>query len=77
LSGTHLADTPIPNAYILDSVDDVVAWVFSRSDSDPHLFGDDAHRFESDLRGLLSAASDQGTFLEPRPDTIVRIWHKP
>jgi SAM-dependent methyltransferase len=59
------------------SVDDIVAWVFSRSDSAPHLFGDDLPQFESDLRRLLSSTSAHGMFVEPRPDTIVRIWHKP
>ncbi|MCA1823060.1 MAG: class I SAM-dependent methyltransferase [Mycobacteriales bacterium] len=59
------------------SVDDVVAWVFSRSGSAPHLFGDGVDQFERELRQLLSATSLDGMFVDPRPDTIVRVWQKP
>ncbi|MFB6395902.1 class I SAM-dependent methyltransferase [Polymorphospora lycopeni] len=57
--------------------DDVVAWVFSRSDSAPHLFGDRRDEFEHDLRGVLRDASPDGVFAERLPDTEIMVWRKP
>ncbi|MEV0606561.1 class I SAM-dependent methyltransferase [Polymorphospora rubra] len=59
------------------SADDVVAWVFSRSDSAPHLFGDRRDEFEYDLRGVLSDASSDRLFAEQLPDTEIMFWRKP
>ena len=59
------------------SVDDVAAWVYSRSDSAPHLFGGRLAEFDGDLRSLLGEASDRGRFSERVPDTEVFIWRKP
>ncbi len=59
------------------SVDDVVAWVFSRSDSAPHLFGDRLVEFERDLRQELHRASRGDRFAERLPATEVKIWRKP
>jgi SAM-dependent methyltransferase len=46
------------------SVEDLVAEVFSTSGGAPHLFGHNLERFETDLRTLLTDASDQGWFSE-------------
>ncbi len=59
------------------SADDVVAGVFSRSDSAPHLFGERADEFERELRGLLHDASPADRFAEAAPDTEVFVWRKP
>jgi SAM-dependent methyltransferase len=59
------------------SADDIVAWVFSRSDSAPHLFGDRRDGFERDLRGCLHDASPDGLFCERQPDTEIWIWQRP
>lgn len=58
-------------------VDEIVAWVYSRSDSAPHLFGERLDAFEHDLRRLLIAASPQGQFAERLADTEIRIWRRP
>ncbi|MFF9777315.1 class I SAM-dependent methyltransferase [Streptomyces sp. NPDC013978] len=57
--------------------DDIVAWVFSRSDSAPHLFGDKLPEFERDLRTLLTTTAPDGGFAERLPATEIRIWRKP
>lgn len=59
------------------TVDDVVAAVFSTSDSAPHLFGDRVGDFERDLRAQLTAASDAGFFSERIPDLALVFYHKP
>lgn len=59
------------------SADDVVAWVFSRSDSAPHLFGDGLADFERDLRALLRQVSSDGRFAECIPATEIKTWRKP
>ncbi|MGW4498795.1 class I SAM-dependent methyltransferase [Micromonospora sp. NPDC004336] len=64
-------------AVVERSADDVVAYVFSRSDSAPHLFGDRLSLFERDLRDLLREASPAGVFAEQVPDTEIKIWRKP
>jgi SAM-dependent methyltransferase len=56
------------------SAGDVRAWVFSRSDSAPHLFGDRRAEFEADLDRLLRDVSPAGRFFEPQPGTKVMIW---
>ncbi|MGC4804531.1 class I SAM-dependent methyltransferase [Micromonospora sp. DT233] len=68
----------VPACRVLErSVDDVVAWVYSRSDSAPHLFGRRLAEFDSRLRRLLGEASDGGRFSEPVPDTEVFVWRTP
>lgn len=57
--------------------DDIVALVFSGSDSAPHLFGERLPAFETELRELLMQASPSGVFTQPMPDTEVRIWRTP
>lgn len=68
----------VPAGGVVDrSTDDVVAWVFSRSDTAPHLFGERLGDFERDLRELLREASPGGVFAERLPDTEIMYWHKP
>lgn len=57
--------------------DSVVAWVFSRSDSAPHLFGDRLADFERELRALLREAAPDGRFAEHLPPTEIMIWRRP
>jgi SAM-dependent methyltransferase len=68
----------VPAGEVVDrTADDVVAWVFSRSNSAPHLFGDNLERFERDLRALLRRASPDDRFAEHLPPTEILIVHKP
>jgi SAM-dependent methyltransferase len=55
-------------------VDDVVAATFSLSSSTPHLFGDRRADFESRLRALLKAESDDGLFCERVRDIAFDVW---
>jgi SAM-dependent methyltransferase len=64
-------------ALVERSADDIVAWVFSRSDSAPHLFGNRCVDFERDLRALLHEAAHDGAFAEPLPDAEIWIWQRP
>lgn len=59
------------------TIDDIVAWAFSRSDSAPHLFADRRPDFERDLRALLQEAAPDGRFAERLPPTDIRIWRTP
>jgi SAM-dependent methyltransferase len=59
------------------TVDDLVAWAYSRSGSAPHLFDDRRDEFEAELRRLLAEASPAGQFAEQVPDTEVFVWRKP
>jgi SAM-dependent methyltransferase len=59
------------------TADDIVAWVFSRSDSAPHLFGDRCEDFERDLRAVLRQASPGNRFAERLSATEIMIWRKP
>lgn len=53
----------VPSGAVAErSADDVVAWVFSRSGSAPHLYGDRLGQFERDLRALLHGAAPDGVF---------------
>lgn len=68
----------VPAGHVVDrSADDIVAWVFSRSASAPHLFGDRLEDFERDLRGVLREASPKGRFAEHLPATEIMTWRKP
>lgn len=62
---------------VLRSEDDLVAWLFSRSDSAPHLFGERLADFERDLRALLREVSPDGQFAEHLPPTEIMSWRKP
>ncbi|MEA2514191.1 MAG: hypothetical protein QOJ59_3678 [Thermomicrobiales bacterium] len=61
---------------ITRTADDVVAWVFSRAVSAPHLFGERREEFETELRALLVGASPSGPFAEQPPDTEAIVWRK-
>lgn len=68
----------VPAGQVVDRpADAVVAWVFSRSDSAPHLFGDRLPDFERDLRAVLREASSDGRFAEHLPPTEIMTWRKP
>jgi len=56
----------------LRTADDVVAAVFSRSYSAPHLFGRRLGEFERDLRSLLG----DGPFRERFGDVGLRVWRR-
>ncbi|MFD9070215.1 class I SAM-dependent methyltransferase [Streptomyces lasiicapitis] len=56
--------------------DDVVAGVFSRSFSAPHLFGAHRDAFEQDLARLLRDASPSDRFSERQPGTEAFVWHR-
>lgn len=59
------------------TTDDIVAWVFSRSDSAPHLFGDRPQDFERDLRAVLQRTAPENRFAERLPATEIMTWRKP
>ncbi|MGH2681530.1 MAG: class I SAM-dependent methyltransferase [Actinomycetota bacterium] len=68
----------VPDGRVLvRTIDQVVAAVFSVSSSAPHLFVDRLHRFESDLRRVLTEVSAEGRFSEQTGDTELRIWRLP
>jgi len=68
----------VPAGQVVDrSADDIVAWVFSRSDTAPHLFGDRRAGFERDLRALLQQASPGNRFAEHLPAAEIMTWRKP
>lgn len=68
----------VPGGQVVDRTsDDIVAWVYSRSDSAPHLFGDRLGEFERDLRALLRQASPDERFAEYLPPTEIMTWRKP
>jgi SAM-dependent methyltransferase len=67
----------VPAGDIVDrTADDIVAWVFSRSDSAPHLFGDRLADFERDLRTTLRQAAPGNHFAERLPATEIMTWRK-
>jgi SAM-dependent methyltransferase len=60
---------------VLDrSEDDVVASVFSRSSSAPHLFGQRLQDFEAELRSLLRHTAPDGRFNERARENRLVIW---
>jgi SAM-dependent methyltransferase len=74
----HVRRLVVPAGQVVDrTADDLVAWAFSRSDSAPHLFGDELPDFERDLRALLREASPDGRFAERLPATEIMIWGPP
>jgi hypothetical protein len=69
---------PVPSGAAVErSADDIVAWVYSRSGSAPHLFGDRLDDFERDLRARLHETSPDGVFAEQLPDTEIWLWQRP
>jgi len=62
---------------VVRTIEDIIAWVFSRSDSAPHLFGERLPQFQHELLHLLWQAAPSGAFIEQQPDTKLRIWLKP
>ncbi|MEU2561434.1 class I SAM-dependent methyltransferase [Streptomyces longispororuber] len=65
----------VPGGQVLRRTwDDVVADVFSKSYSAPHLFGPRRSAFEADLRALLRTASPSGCFAAHQPSTEVFLW---
>ncbi|MFF1546311.1 class I SAM-dependent methyltransferase [Streptomyces sp. NPDC058291] len=74
----HVGRLVVPAGQVVErTVDDLVAWAFSRSASAPHLFGDRRGDFERDLRALLDRAAPDGRFAERLPATDVMIWRRP
>jgi SAM-dependent methyltransferase len=66
----------VPRGEVIErSVDQLVAATFSLSSSTPHLFGDRRHEFESALRAVLAAASDDDDlFCERVGDIGFDVW---
>jgi SAM-dependent methyltransferase len=56
------------------TIDDLVAAVFSKSSTAPHLFGHRLGEFEGELRALLVASSLPGLFSVRLPDNELKIW---
>lgn len=62
---------------VLDrSEDDVVASVYSRSSSAPHLFGERLADFEAELRDLLRRTAPDGRFNERAREIELVIWRR-
>ena len=64
----------VPGRLVDRTEDDVVASVFSRSSSAPHLFGDRLEEFERELRELLRAAAPDGRFAEQAREIDLVVW---
>jgi SAM-dependent methyltransferase len=64
----------VPGRVVTRATDDVIAGVFSRSSSAPHLFGDQRTAFATELRQLLRDASPTGLFSEQVRDITLDIW---
>ena len=56
------------------SEDDVVASVYSRTSSAPHLFGERLAEFEAELRALLRRTAPDGRFSERMREIELVIW---
>jgi SAM-dependent methyltransferase len=56
------------------TTDEVAASIYSLSSSTPHLFGDRLDEFDTELRELLAAASDDGWFSERMRSISLDIW---
>jgi SAM-dependent methyltransferase len=64
----------VPGRMLERTADEVVASVFSRSSSAPHLFGERLAEFERELRRMLHAASPLGRFSELSREIELVIW---
>jgi len=75
-AGFEAAETvAVPDGRVWDRTsDDIVANVFSSSQTVPGLFGNRLAQFEAELRTLLAQASPSGLFSVILPDNILRIW---
>jgi hypothetical protein len=62
----------LPSRIVHRSADDIVASVYSLSNSTPHLFGDQLSTFDRDLRTLLRNAGD--TFTERTRPVVLHLW---
>ncbi|MGH3871659.1 MAG: class I SAM-dependent methyltransferase [Pseudonocardiaceae bacterium] len=62
---------------LLRTPEDVIAWVYSRSDSAPGLFGDGVAAFNAELCALLTEAAPHARFAEHVPDTELVVWRRP
>ncbi|MBV9012146.1 MAG: methyltransferase domain-containing protein [Pseudonocardiales bacterium] len=71
-AGPHRIE--VPGRAVTRAADDVVAAVFSRSSSAPHLFGDQRTAFVTELRQLLRDASPTGLFSQPVREIALDIW---
>lgn len=66
----------VPDGRMLErTADQVVANVFSGSNSAPHLFERRVADFEADLRRVLQEASPAGLFAVELPNNELKIWH--
>lgn len=69
---------PVRGRHVLErSIEDVVASVFSRAASAPHLFGAKLPTFESELRELFQSCSDGSRFSPRRGDTQLDFSERP
>lgn len=66
----------VPGRLLDRTEDEVVASVFSRSLSAPHLFGDRLDEFEAELRELLRAAAPDERFSELAREIDLVIWRR-
>lgn len=64
----------LPGRVLDRSEDEVVASVFSRSHSAPHLFGERLDVFEADLRALLRRRAPDGCFSERTREIALDVW---
>lgn len=68
----------IPAGPVMErTTDEIVAWIHSRSDAVPGLFGTDLADFDAELRALLLGASADGRFAVQSQDTEVLVWRTP
>ena len=72
-SGPEAIDVVSDHVHERDE-DEIVASVFSQSSAAPHLFGDQRHEFEAELRRLLRRASSTGRFTERLRPIGLRLW---
>lgn len=65
----------VSGGHVLErSEDDVVASVYSRSFSAPHLFGERLAEFEAELRALLRRSAPDGRFGERTREIELVVW---
>ena len=68
----------VPGGQVIErTVDDIVALVFSKWETAPHLFGAALGDFERELRALLGRALPEHGYAELLPDTEILIGRKP
>jgi len=62
---------------VLDRTEDeVVASVYSRTSSAPHLFDERLREFEADIRDLLRGTAPDGRFCEREREIELVIWRR-